>query len=315
MIGIYKITNKINHKFYIGQSNNIERRYKEHCAPSRYLKSNIPLDWAIHKYGKENFTLEVIEECPTEKLNEREIYWIEKEQAIKLGYNCCPGGSEVHGANNPNAKLSEADVIFIRKAYDEKLVTQKEIYEIFKDKVSLGTIQSIWQGQTWTNVMPEVLTEENKEYYKKYAGIKVSGTFSDKEVIELRKLYVNNTAKDLYKNYQDKISYSSFQRILCGLSYTHLPYFHKKTKTWIRPGEEPQKNPNRCNSKIKNTTNKYSDQEVSSFRQEYVNKTAKEIYEKTDKRLCFESFQKMLNGQTYIHLPVYSKKLCKWVCK
>ena len=57
MIGIYKIVNNINGKFYVGQSNDIDRRFVEHCSPNRYKQSNIPVDWAIHKYGKENFSL------------------------------------------------------------------------------------------------------------------------------------------------------------------------------------------------------------------------------------------------------------------
>lgn len=61
MIGIYKITNKINGKFYIGQSNNINRRFQEHITKGQL--SRIPLDIAIQKYGKENFLYETLEEC------------------------------------------------------------------------------------------------------------------------------------------------------------------------------------------------------------------------------------------------------------
>ena len=50
MIGIYKITNLINNKIYIGQSIHIERRWSEHCQPS--AKSLIAK--AIQKYGKEH---------------------------------------------------------------------------------------------------------------------------------------------------------------------------------------------------------------------------------------------------------------------
>ena len=61
MIGIYKITNNINGKVYIGQSNNIQRRFSEHQTKGE--SSRIPIDVAIQKYGKENFSFEVIEEC------------------------------------------------------------------------------------------------------------------------------------------------------------------------------------------------------------------------------------------------------------
>lgn len=51
MIGIYKITNKINNKVYIGQSIHIERRWTEHCFPS----STSQIALAIKKHGKEKF--------------------------------------------------------------------------------------------------------------------------------------------------------------------------------------------------------------------------------------------------------------------
>ena len=67
MIGIYKITKKENGKSYIGQSNDIERRFSEHKT-----KIDIPIEIAIKKYGADAFDFEVIEECETSQLNERE---------------------------------------------------------------------------------------------------------------------------------------------------------------------------------------------------------------------------------------------------
>lgn len=72
MIGIYKITKKQNGKSYIGQSNNIERRIKEHQTKGK--TSRIPVDAAIEKYDIKAFTYEIIEECSLNKLNEREQY-------------------------------------------------------------------------------------------------------------------------------------------------------------------------------------------------------------------------------------------------
>ncbi len=116
MIGIYKITKKENGKAYIGQSNNIERRFQEHCQKGE--ASRIPLDIAIKKYGKDAFNFEIIEECPIEKLNEREAYWIKYYNTIETGYNCSEGGDQQSvGINNGRSKLTEDDVINIRKAY------------------------------------------------------------------------------------------------------------------------------------------------------------------------------------------------------
>ena len=71
-IGIYKIQNQINGKIYIGQSIHIEQRWKEHCqAPIHSLIAQ-----AIHKYGKENFTFEIIEECSVDDLDKLEEQYI-----------------------------------------------------------------------------------------------------------------------------------------------------------------------------------------------------------------------------------------------
>ena len=82
--GIYKIENLINGKLYIGQSVHIELRWQEHCRPS--AKSLIGK--AISKYGKENFTFQILEECAESCLNEREAYYICYYQSlVPNGYN------------------------------------------------------------------------------------------------------------------------------------------------------------------------------------------------------------------------------------
>lgn len=90
---IYKITNKLNNKCYIGKTERtIEERWQEHCRPSRQ-KLNLPLYKAFAKYGIENFTVEEIEQCDTSLLDEREIYWISYFNSYgENGYNCTGGG-------------------------------------------------------------------------------------------------------------------------------------------------------------------------------------------------------------------------------
>lgn len=82
--GIYKIENLVNHKIYIGQSIHIELRWKEHCRPS--TKSLI--GQAIKKYGKENFSFQILEECEEFLLNEKESYYIQYYKSlVPNGYN------------------------------------------------------------------------------------------------------------------------------------------------------------------------------------------------------------------------------------
>ena len=92
MAFIYKITNNINGKMYIGKTDrDIETRWNEHIRHASTLK-HIPLYRAINKYGAENFKIELVEECQTEILNEREQYWISYYDTYDKGYNCSLGG-------------------------------------------------------------------------------------------------------------------------------------------------------------------------------------------------------------------------------
>lgn len=93
MIGIYKIQNLVNGKIYIGQSVHIQARFSQHKREAKNGNTR-PLYNAIRKYGIENFSFEIIEECSKEMLNEREIYWIKKYNSFHSGYNLTPGGSE-----------------------------------------------------------------------------------------------------------------------------------------------------------------------------------------------------------------------------
>lgn len=91
---IYKITNTINGKSYIGQTiQNVKDRFYQHCATKC---SKAILDMAIHraimKYGKSNFTIEVIEEIDSANLNDREKYWIKYYNSYNNGYNSTKGG-------------------------------------------------------------------------------------------------------------------------------------------------------------------------------------------------------------------------------
>lgn len=88
---IYLTTNKINGKKYIGQ-----RYYDTKEQWKSYLGSGNILKDAIKKYGKDNFTVEILENCETkELLDNREKYWIQKYNAIKDNtfYNIAIGGT------------------------------------------------------------------------------------------------------------------------------------------------------------------------------------------------------------------------------
>jgi group I intron endonuclease len=87
MMIVYKTTNLINNKIYVGKDS--------HSNP-KYLGSGVLLKQAFKKYGRENFIKEILEVCETPKqLDEREIFWIAELQATKreIGYNLAQGGT------------------------------------------------------------------------------------------------------------------------------------------------------------------------------------------------------------------------------
>lgn len=95
---IYIIKNNCNDKVYIGQTLNLNERWKQHkTAANREYNINNKysiLYPAMRKYGIKNFYIEVIEDnIPSDQLNQREKYWIEQYNSVRPnGYNILAGG-------------------------------------------------------------------------------------------------------------------------------------------------------------------------------------------------------------------------------
>lgn len=109
---IYKITNQINNKSYIGKTDlTIEERWRTHKRNARIGTESCPILYAaIKKYGIENFKIEKLEECSISDAAEREIYWINYFDTFKGdGYNATMGGD---GRKTLNKEL-------IIKTYEE----------------------------------------------------------------------------------------------------------------------------------------------------------------------------------------------------
>ena len=85
--GIYKITNNANGKIYIGQSQNVYLRRKQHwdkLKKKTHPNTDMQKDWNKSNRG---FRWDVVEMCPLEELNRREEYWINYYNSIDEGYN------------------------------------------------------------------------------------------------------------------------------------------------------------------------------------------------------------------------------------
>lgn len=122
---IYKVTNRINNKVYIGQTiQPLKDRWYRHCAKKSLKKAemNMHIKRAILKYGKENFDVEVLEECDTSLLNKRERYYINCFDSYHNGYNSTLGGQ---GGAKPLQTSEEV---------------QKAVIELYKYGFSLRSI-------------------------------------------------------------------------------------------------------------------------------------------------------------------------------
>ena len=148
LVGIYKITNNINGKCYIGQSIHLEKRIAEHKAVAfNKNKANYhyPIYQAIRKYGIENFTFEVLEECKIDELNDKEVFYIKFYNAYSNGYNQNEGGN----FSPHQQKLSKEDVESIINLLKTSHQTMQSIAAQFN--VQVRAISKINNGHTWRN--------------------------------------------------------------------------------------------------------------------------------------------------------------------
>jgi group I intron endonuclease len=103
---IYRITNTVNGKCYVGQTiRKLQARWKHHCYDANKYNTT-RFHHAIRKYGPDTFTVELLEETTAEQLNDRERYWIAE---LQPAYNMTEGGQDNSRPDDEvRAKMSDA---------------------------------------------------------------------------------------------------------------------------------------------------------------------------------------------------------------
>jgi len=154
MGNIYLITNAINGKVYVGQTKlSITERFKEHCRPSK----KTAICNSIQKYGAENFTIKLLEECEIDMLDERETHYIKQYNSYEEGYNNTIGGGSQYISHTPEVKkkLSEAakGKMVGDKNPAKRPEVRKKISEAAKRRVESGE----WISPTTGGHTPEAL--------------------------------------------------------------------------------------------------------------------------------------------------------------
>ena len=109
---IYKVTNNINGKVYIGRTKNtVEHRWKQHCHNAKSKHAHFKLQAAIREFGPENFSIVQIDCAATkEEADAKEVYWISHCNAVEEGYNISPGGR--NGGHRKKVKAVEDGLVF-----------------------------------------------------------------------------------------------------------------------------------------------------------------------------------------------------------
>ena len=236
---IYKITNKINNKIYIGLTTcTLAYRWSKHLTEARNVNNNKHLYRAIRKYGSENFSIEQIDNTDNFKeLGQLERKYIKEydSQNPDKGYNLTAGGESNQWDANPAAKLTYDEVVQIREIYAMCELRLEECWKMYKDKISYSAFQKIWDGTSWKGIMDEIYTKENIEAHKRQkanSGSKNGNAMlTEQEVLEARKYYVNHTLQETYDKFGESYSKDGFRGVLTR-TFSHIPMYHKKSKQW-----------------------------------------------------------------------------------
>ena len=239
---IYKITNEINGKVYIGlTTQTLEYSWSRHLTEGRNIKNNKHLYKAMRKYGEHNFVIEQIDESNDfAELGELERKYIKMYDSTNAekGYNLTAGGEKNQYDGNSQSKLTVEDVIKIRTAYAECIYRVKEYWEKFySHKMSYSGFQKVWDGTTWRGIMQDVYTKENIEKHKNQKANKGSlnsqSLYSENEVLMFRKYYVTHTLNETYDKFGYKMTKNGFRSLIDGRTFSHIPIYSKIKKQWF----------------------------------------------------------------------------------
>lgn len=158
-IGIYKIENLINHKVYIGQSKHISERWRAHRT--KYQVEDSHLYRSMRKYGINNFTFTIIEECSLEELNTREKYWIAYYDSTNKdkGYNRTEGGQDAVHCSLTKEQIEEIYQMLRKGIPQQEIANKYNVTQQFISAINLGICY------TQENVVYPIKQNRNEQNY------------------------------------------------------------------------------------------------------------------------------------------------------
>ena len=195
--GIYMIQNKVNGKIYIGQSVNIEKRWKNHKSELRgNHHDNEHLQHAWNKYGEDNFEFTVICECDENQLNAREEYYIFELMSYdrRVGYNRTYGGGS--GLPTEETRQKRSEIQKIRMSNPE---IRKKISEANKGE------KNYWYGKHLPEEARKKMSEVRKgKHHSEETKRKISEAHKGEKAVWYGKHFSEEHRKKLSENHYMK---------------------------------------------------------------------------------------------------------------
>lgn len=235
MYYIYKIENLINHKKYIGLTNNIARRRARHFTDlRRNVHDNHFLQKEYNIYGEENFSFNIeFEGDVTEKeIGDKEKEYIKKYDSYKNGYNQNEGGN--FGASNGGSTLTQSDVFNILAALEFTSKPGQILADIYE--VSRTTISRINRGVNHNQYKEEydkLPLEERQSIYKIFCD---SNDFINKKVhstiIQSKRQLTQEQVFLILYNFENKIISKKAMAEKVGVKSTYTLDCIKNGKTY-----------------------------------------------------------------------------------
>lgn len=293
---LYQITNLINNKIYIGQTNNITKRWSNHkCCNS----PNMVIAKAIKKYGADNFKFEILyRNIPIEQIDELERKVIkEKNSLVPYGYNVQIGGSNGRngiskfGADNDNAHLTAEEAQYILNNRNKPMYV---LYDEFSDKITYNQFRKIYHHQVYKNLETNV---DEYPYNFEFSCQFNSGNFEYDDIVDIRNRYNKGEYwKDVFEDYKWATkSEWSFWNIYHGNRY-------KLVMPEVFTSSNRKKHSKFKNQGTKNGRAKLTEQDVLNIRRLYANGASTSELYKIYPQVSKTTVRNIINGETWKNL-------------